>query len=168
MAGLDYQTNLDAVMQALKDHNTTTASPDLSGSLTTRILQENIFADDPEIVFKKRRDFPSIFVRISNKDEDFSGIGAPGPLGVRKQADVTYDIIGIYGKDGGYTTHGGLLNEIYKMAQNIEAVFQAEHKLSNTALWVNPITTDFLGPFDIDGGWAKTVLVQLTARYHFR
>lgn len=162
----DYEANTTAVKNALTSHNTTTASPDLSSGLTRRV--QNIYIDDPEIVSIRQLTYPCVFVRLSNKDEDYASLGATGPTGNKKTATVVYDLIGLYHKDGAHTAHSGVLTEIYRLAENMEGVFQAETTLSTTALWCNPKKTEFIGPFSSDGIWVKAVLVELEARYLFR
>lgn len=162
----DYEANLTAVTNALSQYNTTTSSPDLSSGLTTRV--KNVFARDPRITPPRNLDLPAVFVMISNKEEDFAGLGATGPTGNRKSAQVTYDIFGVYIKDGATDSHSTLLTETYRFAENIEGVFQAELDLSNTALWCNPQSTNFAPALQNEGSLIKAFLVQLVAQYHFR
>jgi len=162
----DYEANVAAVVQALTDHNTTTASPDLSSGMTTRV--QNIYSADPETVSKRADSFPAIFVRISTKDEEYASLGQTGPTGNKKMATVTYDVFAFYKKDGTYTQNQTLLTEVYRLAENIEGVFQAEMKLSNTALWCNPLRSEFFGPEIIQGVVVKGLLVELEAKYLFR
>jgi len=164
----DYSINLIAVTQALKDYNTTTASPDLSDGLSERINNDNILATDPELVKPRADRLPAVYVIIARKSESASSIGMTGTTGVKKQALVEYEIFGIFGKYGGHSPHSELLTDVYKLAKNIEGVFQAEYKLSNTALWCNPISTEFSPALDIGEGFAKAVLIKLEASYFFR
>ena len=162
----DYEANLDAVANALSNYNTTTANPDLSSGLTSRI--KNVFKNDPEVASIKNLDLPSVYVRIASKDEDYESLGGTGPTGNRKRGSVTYDIIGLYMKDGAVDPHSTLLTETYRLAENIEGVFQAEYQLSNTALWCNPASTNFSPSFGYQGALVKGVLIQLRAEYFFR
>ena len=166
----DYTTNLDSIINALKNYNSTGSSPDLSASLTERISNDNIVASDPEVDKGALRSdrLPAIYVMISRKDESGATIGRTGTINVRKKAVVEYEIFGIYGKAGGWSPHSELLTDVYKLAKNIEGVFQAEVKLSNTALWCNPGSTEFSPAREIGEGFAKCVLVRLTATYLFR
>lgn len=167
----EYLINVTSVINVLKAHNTTTASPDLSLSLASgRISDDNIQNTDPEIVMTRNDGFPAIFVRISNKDEAFQGVGRTGNTSdrVRKEGKVTYDVIGFVQKESARLSHESLLNDAYILARNIEGVFQKEFDLSGTALWCNPGSTDFYGPFEVKGSWLKTVLVRLEAKYLFR
>ena len=170
MAGFDYVGNLDAVINALKDYNTTTAAIDLSGSLTTRIHDDNIQKGDPSVAMVRQDRIPAIFVRVSTADEDFSAIGATGPTKSRKEKNVVYDIFCLYHKEGAGETHATVLDSIGKMCQNIEGVFQAEFQLSNTALWCQPRRTTIANvPIDSNGAtWIKTAMIELEAKYHFR
>lgn len=166
----EYATNLNSVLQVLKDHNTTTASPYLSLSLTTAINSENIMADDPEIVNVRIDHLPAIFVRLNRKDDEFASIGNPGTATnrVRKKAEVSYDVIAMYAKEGGHSTNQNVMSELYTMTRNIEGVLNSECTLSGTALWSQPTFSDFFPPFKIDGSWVKTVLIQLRASYLYK
>lgn len=166
----DYNSNLTAVINALKDYNTTSASPDLSDGLSERINNDNILASDPDIDWTAKRSdrLPAVYVMIATKDESMATMGLTGTSGVKKEARVEYQVFGIIGKSGGYSPHSELLTDVYKLAKNIEGVFQAEIKLSNTALWCNPTSTEFSAPLDIGEGFAKAVLIRLEAIYLFR
>lgn len=170
MAGFDYVANLDAVINALKNYNTTTASPDLSGSLTTRLVDGNIQKGDPSISAVRQDRLPAVFVRVSNASENFSAIGATGPTKNRKEKNVVYDIFAMYQKEGANQSYSGVLDSIGKLCQNIEAVFQAEFQLSNTALWCQVRTTTIANvPLDAQGvTWVKTAMLELEAKYFFR
>ena len=60
----DYNGNLTALIDCLKNHNTVTASPDLGQSMTTRIPKDNIVPDDLEIMGVQGRNLPAIYARI--------------------------------------------------------------------------------------------------------
>ena len=162
----DYSGNLSAVYNALRDYNTTTANPDLSASLSTRVA--NIYKNDPSIIGLRGDIYPAVFVRVNSKTEDFAGLGTTGYAGARKEAEASYDIIGFYRKDGAVSTQGSVLVNLAKLAGNIEGVFQQEINLSGTALWCQPEDTNFYGPFQTDEVWIKAVVVNLKAKYHFR
>lgn len=165
----EYSTNLESILNALKDYNTTTASPYLSDSLTTKILNTNIIGEDSEMLEIRADNLPAIFVRISNKEEDFASMGATGSSGVRKKAIVFYDVIAMYSKDSGYDQHATVLDEIYKLARNVEGVFQKERTLSSTALFSQVTETNFLSPIELNNGiMVKSALLKLRAEYLFR
>lgn len=168
--GFEYQTNLEAVVQALKDYNTSTATPYLSQSLTSKVLEKNIQIVDPEVVPWRNDMIPALFVRLSSKDENFEGIGATGAGSnrVAKRATVTYEIIGLYPKNKAYSTMDTVLNETYTFARNVEAVFRQEYRLSSTALWCQPIKTEFIQPSNLDGTWVKAFITELRAEYLFK
>lgn len=170
MAGFDYKTNLDSVVDALKDYNTSTSSPFLSDGLTTRVDKDNIQSGDPSIAMIRTDRVPAIWVRVANSQEEFASIGVTGPSGNRKYKTVTYDIFAMYAREGGHNRHTSALDEIYKLVQNIEAVFQAELRLSNTALWCQTKNTALANvPLDAEGAsWIKTAMIELEARYFFR
>ena len=163
----EYVDNLDAIKNVLNDNNTTTSTVDLSADLTVRV--KSIVTGDPEIERPTLRGdlLPQIYVRIANKDEEFGTLGSPGPAAKNstKEATVLYDIIAFMGKEGWHKAHSDVMEDAYNMARNIEGVFQKEFRASGTAMWVNPVRTDFLGPFDIDGSVVKVVMVQLEAKY---
>lgn len=163
----DYEANISAVKNALTNANTTTAVVDLSSGLTTRVITIEI--DDPEIRSLRNLDYPAVFVRLSNKNEDYETLGGTGPTRNRKKAEVLFDIYGLYHKEGAVTAHKNVLTEIYRLAENIEGVFQQEFTLSGTSLWCNPETTQFSPAFQgREGTWVKACLVELKARYLFR
>ncbi len=162
-----YVTNLAQVVTLLQDHNTTTATPDLSVNITRRINNDNVREGDPEMESIRARELPAIWVRIDSKSEESASIGETGPSRTRKLADVFYEIFGLYLREGLHTQDASHRTEIYHLATNIEGVFQQEFNLNNTALWAHPETTEFQ-TFQNDGEAVKGVLVNLKARYLFR
>lgn len=162
----NYVDNMDAIVNVLTAHNTTTASPYLSEGLSTVV--STIEDRDWEVQQFRNHDAPGVFVRIANKDEDFGSLGDTGPTKNRKMAEVTYQVLGMYKKDGLVQEHADLQRMVYTLARNIEGVFQAEMTLSNTALFCNVVRTDFSGSFQNGGAWLKGVMVELRARYLFR
>ena len=172
MAGFAYNTNLTAVVDALKDYNTTTSTPDLSDGLGTgrRVLDENIKIGDPDVTMIRSDRIPAIFVRIDSAEEDFSAIGATGPSKNSKFKTVTYSIFAVFGRAGGSERHSDAMTGVAKLAQNIEAVFQAEFQLSSTAMWCQPRRTVLSNvPLDPNGAtWIKVAAIDLEAKYFFR
>ena len=164
----DYNTKLAAVIKALKDYNTTTSTPDLSSGLTSRIDDANILGFDPMLETPRADRMPAIYVMIDRKDEDYSALGSTGPSGSMKKAKVDFNIIGIVGKNGGWEGQSTTLADVYDLAENIEGVFQKEFKLSNTAMWCNPVQTDFGAAVKLGEGFAKVVVIKLRAEYLFR
>ena len=105
----DYNGNLTALIDCLKNHNTVTASPDLGQSMTTRIPKDNIVPDDLEIMGVQGRNLPAIYARIVSGDEDYESLGVTGPSGNRKLKTIIYEVIGLYVRDGVTSTHETLV-----------------------------------------------------------
>lgn len=172
MAGFNYNTNLTAVLNALRDYNTTTSTPDLSDGLGEgrRVKDENIRIGDPDVEMIRANRLPAIFVRIDSANEDFSGIGETGSTKNSKFKDVTYSIFAVFGRAGGSERHADAMEGVSKMVQNIEAVFQTEFDLSSTAMWCQPKRTVISNvPLDPQGAtWIKVAAIDLEARYFFR
>ncbi len=166
---LDYAAKLDAVVAVLQAHNTTTASPDLSANLTSRLANTSIVADDPEIRGIRNYDYPAIFVRIGPSTEEFEGIGpSGGGAGAFKRKDITFHVFAMYRREGANASDADTMRELYNLVRNIEDTFRTEYQLNNTALFSQPRSSDFLGPFSDETGWIKIGRVELEARYHFR
>lgn len=165
---LSYKDKLSAIVSILQNHATSTATPFLSENLTYRVEKDNVFGRNPETMQLKAEKLPCVFVRVSSADETFGGIGPTGSGGVKKFKEVIFDVIGFYGKPGGHSSDKDLIDEVYELGENIEAVFREKYNLSQTALWCNPEATDFLGPFDVEGSQVKTVFIKVRAKYLFR
>lgn len=166
--GFDYTSRLGNVLSALKDNNTTTSAVDLSNGLSERVNSDNIVCIDPEITTPRADMLPAIYITISNKEEDYAAVGATGVAGNLKNATVNYNIFTVMSKYGGYEGQSTTLKDLYKLCQNIEGVFQQEYKLSNTAMWCNPTSTEFSSPINIGDGFTKVALIKLQAKYLFR
>jgi hypothetical protein len=145
---------------------------DLSDGLgaTRRIQDANIKVGDPDVEMMRADRLPAIFVRIDTGEEDFASIGATGPSKNRKDKTVVYSIFAVYGRAGGSERHVSAMTGIAKLVQNIEAVFQAEFQLQNTALWAQARRSVFSNvPLDPQGStWIKVAAIDLEARYFFR
>ena len=166
--GFAYITNLNAVINVLKNHNTTTASPDLSANLNVRVDNDNILITDPNIIQPRADRMPSIFVLYASKTEEYSGIGATGFAGHKKQGTGNIQVFGLVGKFGGYEPDETVLKDVYNLASNCEAVFQQEFTLSNTCLYCNPNTTNFNTGLNYGEGFARPFVINLSAEYLFR
>lgn len=164
----DYISKIDGIVDVLRAHNTVTASPYLSSSLTTKIVDEVIVNDDPQSRGLRNDQYPAIFVRLATAEEEFSGLGPTGPSGAYKTKNLVFDLLGFYRREGAVQTNEQLMNETYQLAQNIEAVLRTEFTASGTALWINPRAVDFLGPFNDGTSWVKVVQMQIEGKYHFR
>lgn len=169
MAGFEYKTQVDLIVDILKAANTSTSGNYLSLSLTTAIQDKNIYNRNPESTIMHGRDLPAIFVRIPSATEEFEGIGPTGYNKQLKRKTLNIDIIGLYPSPGQTNKEEDRLEEVYKLARNIEAVLQTNYNLSGTALWCSPKSTNFTGPYGLeDGALFKSVLVEVEAQYLFR
>jgi len=166
--GLDYNANLKAIQDIFIAANTTTATVDLSGGLSTRIDNLNIRVADIDTVSLRAQDFPLLFIRVSDKEESFETLGRTGLSRNTKSAVVRYDLVGMARKDGAHTTNDDLSTEVNQFAQNIEGVMRENDTLSGTALWANTPSTTFTGAFENGGIWIKGVLVNLEAKHFFK
>lgn len=163
-----YNTLASAVINALKDHNTTTAAPDLSAGLNVRVDSGNIFLGDIRLIQPRADRLPLISVMINSKTEEYSGIGATGPGKHKKQGQANIQIGVIVGKYGGYEADAVVLEDLYKLAGNCETIFQAEYTLSNTCLYCNPASSNFADIFNYGEGFSRPFLINLESQHLFR
>jgi hypothetical protein len=169
MSGFGYKTQVDLVVDILQGANTSTSVCPLSEDLTTPINNKNIYNRNPETTVLGGRDLPAIFVRLPSSAEEFEGIGPTGPNKNLKRKTLNIDIIGLYPSQGQTNKEEDRLEEVYNLARNIERVIQTNYNLSGTALWCNPKSTNFTGPYGLeDGTLFKSVLVEVEAQYLFR
>lgn len=161
----DYEASVNAVSANLLAHNTTTAAPDVSSGLTTRVRTVRVC--DPEVAAIKFAELPAVFVRVVDGNEEPASLGGTGPTGVQKFKDVVFEVVAMYHRDGAHTDHPDHLLESYRLAENIEGVFQAEYRLSNTALWCHPENTTF-GGFNFGNVRVRASVTRLRAKYMFR
>jgi hypothetical protein len=167
MSAFDYLGKLTSVYNALCDANTTTAHADLSEGLTDRV--KNIVMDDPNVRKAKDVDHPMIWIWMEDTKSDFDELGGTGlGAGATKRKTVNYRILATVHKPGMLAEHSKGLQEIYNLADNIETVFRTEYNLSGTALWCNPVETNFLGPVDLGGSYIKGVIIRLETEYLWR
>lgn len=165
MAGFDYHGEATRIVNILTNANTTTASPYLSQDLSTTV--QVIEVNDPEKIALKWRDLPAIYVRITDAQEEFESLGFTGVAGSKKRKTPTFELFGLYAKEGRSQATSSMLEHVYDMARNVEAVFQSEARLSNAALWVNPARTDF-GDVIVNGEAIKGFRIDLVGTYLFR
>lgn len=163
-----YNTITTAVINVLKNHNTTTASPDLSAGLNVRVDSGNIILGDIKLIQPRADRLPLITVLVDSKTEEYSGIGATGPTGHKKQGTAIIQIGVIVGKHGGYEADSVILTDLYKLAANCETTFQAEFTLSNTCLWCNPATSNFVDIFNYGEGFSRPFLINLVTEHLFQ
>lgn len=158
---IDYVSKISTFVDLLKAHNTTTASPDLSSSLTTRI--QTITTAEPEVTGSRHGFFPLLNVELANATEEETQIGDFS--GRRKIKDVTYNVWGFYKKEGISKNQSQQLTDFYQMASNIEAVIKKESTLSGTALHVGVVSTDFTERRE--NNMIKVLKIETTVRYFY-
>lgn len=171
--GFDYQAEAVRIKDILDGKNaTTTVSPYLSQDLSTTV--KNVYVDDPERTSVLKHKLPAIYIRARLSEEEFHGIGATGTQAARsrKEKTVTWEIFGLYLKDGFRKSNISHLAAIHDFARNVEAVFQDDPRLTGTStsatcLWVNPKRTDF-GDVIIDGNIVKGFRIDLEGQYLFK
>ena len=163
-----YNTLTTAVLNVLKNHNTTTASPDLSAGLNVRVDSDNILLGDIRLIQPRADRLPLICVLVDSKSEEYSGIGATGPSGSKKRATANIQVGVIMGKYGGYEADSTVLADLYKLAANCETAFQAEFTLSNTCLYCNPSSSNFVDVSNYGDGFARPFMINLTTEHLFR
>lgn len=159
-------SKLGNVVSALNDANTTTAAFDLSSNLAHRI--QHIEADDPAVRPARDDEHPFIWVWVGPMEQDFDELGVNAVVGVTKRMKVTYKILATIHKSGMTAQHKTALDDIYKLADNINTLFQNNLTLSATALWCNAKAIEFLGPVGKGGNYIKGALIDLEAVYLYR
>jgi len=170
--GFDYSGEATRIKEIVLSYNTDTAAPYLSQDLTTKV--KDVVVDDPERIAIYKNRTPILFIRARLAEEDFSSIGNLGPTGQnsKKEKMVTWELFGLYMKDGFRQSNDSHLNSIQDFARNLEAVFQKDPRLTGTStsatcLWVNPKRTDF-GDVIVDGNYIKGFRMDLEGVYRFR
>ena len=136
---IDYVNKITTFVDRLRAYNTTTATPDLSSSLTSRI--QTITSTEPEISGSRHGFFPLLFVELDNANEEETQIG--DYTNRRKIKNMTYNLWGFYKKEGMIKTQSAQLTDFYQMASNVEAVVKRESTLSGTALHFGVVSTNF-------------------------
>ncbi len=157
----DYVSKITTLVDVLKAHNTTTASPDLSSSLTSRI--QTITTAEPDVSGQRHGFYPYISVELSGANEQETQIGDFS--GRRKIKTATYNIWGFYKKEGISKSQSQQLTDFYQMANNIEAVLKRESTLSGTALHIDVVSTDFTERRD--NNLIKVLKIETSAKYFY-
>jgi hypothetical protein len=168
---LDLVANTAAIVQALQDYNTTTAAAYVSQSVgSSQIDSRNIMAGDPEIEAVRADRIPGIYVRVSSWESQPGAIGKTGVGAgrVHSRAKVIFDIIALVRKDGGATAYSTLLKDVSNLARNVEGVFRHEYTLSGTAMFCQPVRTNFIVTMDDQNRWVRGFVMELEASYNYR
>ena len=139
---VDYVEKVAKVVSILGAFNTTTASPDLSASMTSRVA--NIYNDDPNIRGLRVDQGPALYVSINRGSQEETQIGDFANR--RKEITISYDIHGALKREGFSTTHETTLTDFYQMASNLEAVLKQVLK-ETISLFFSEITRNsFITP----------------------
>lgn len=160
---IDYATRLSNLVGIFESHNTTTATPDLSDGLTTRV--KNIYNDFPAIRGMRGDLGPAIFVSINNATENESQIG--NFTNRKKFKVIAYDIHGVYRREGISKQHFVVIQDFYKMAENIEAVIKREtNAFDSLIVNMDVVDTDFKGE-QPDNSIFKVFRIGVNIQYIF-
>lgn len=158
---IDYVAKVNTFVDLLRAHNTTTATPDLSASLTTRV--QTITVTEPDVSGARHGTYPCVFVELGRAEEEESQIGDFNNR--RKVKTITYNVWGFYKKEGISKNQSQQLTDFYQMASNIEAVIKRESTFSGTALYVGPISTDFTE--QRENNVIKVLRIETAVKYFF-
>ena len=94
MSGIiDYLDLNNTIISQLNIYNTTTASYDLSASLTTRIPTDNITSKDLDTYPLKQTQTPYLSVRLTGDTEELVEFGASGGARTKYDVDISGQII---------------------------------------------------------------------------
>lgn len=144
---IQYVAIRDAIVTLLRD-NKATLNAGLTSTFSlvnnTQINPGNIYVT-PTVASL----YPVIMVKVVNKKEEWSSLGAGG----RKRPSVVYRVYGLT-----RIVDGVVDTEIMTLAKNIEAVFRNNITISGNVIYCSPAVTDFgVGEF------AKGVYVDVVS-----
>jgi len=142
---LDYITERDAIKTLLND-NLATLNTDLSPTV------KQIIAANPMTYPVPSTMYPSILIRLDNKEETFTSIG-----GHRKEVTLHFSIFGIVRI---VKSAGDSDDEAIRLARNIEKVFRNNIDINNSVAYSNPASADF-GIMEETGGYVSMVQIKL-------
>lgn len=139
---LDYNRAINAVVEAIHRHNTTTASPDLSYGLSSRV--ETVEANDPGAFYGRSDRLPAVIVNLESKSQSIEQIGVFPTTGTQiRRATVNYEVWGVFQRAAVSTRKEEALADKWRFADNIEAVLAKNFQFSGTALQITAIDADF-------------------------
>jgi len=133
---VEYVTIRDAIISLLNNNSST-----LNNGLSSNVKQ--IKAGNPFTIPIPATMYPSIFIRLDGKDEEFVTIG-----GGRKRVTLHFSIFGIVRI---IKSSSDSDDEAIKLADNIEAVFRDNININSNVNYCNPVSTDF-GIGETEGG----------------
>jgi hypothetical protein len=159
---IDYVGKVQKITDILEEHNTTTASPDLSQSMSSRI--KFVYNDDPNMRGTRNDEMPAVFVTINSASESETQMGDYANR--QKEKEVVYNIYGVYNREGFSQESQEALVEYYRMAQNVEAVIKAESIFSTSAIHIDSVNTEFL-TVKPENNQVKVFVVNMRVRYFY-
>jgi len=117
----------DSLKNLIEKNNTTTSSYNISAGLNEKVKQ--VVRGYHEIKPILNINFPSVFVELNNKQEEFAQLGRTD----RRNISLNYNIVGVtdYGlgqPDGREASD----DEMIRLSSNLESLFRTFPKLSNT------------------------------------
>ncbi len=152
----------DAAITVLSDSNTTSATNDLSLSITAGRVTEVIAGKpwlSPDLIVK----YPKVWVWIPRDSEEISELGS----GARKDMDLDLQVIGVT-RSNNAAGATSAENDMYRLARNIKTVLRNDLRLGRTdVLWHTSETEydwEMPGPPKTESVYVRAVSVILKAR----
>jgi len=159
---IDYPGKVTTIVGYFTSANTTTASPDLSSGMTTRV--KSVVADEMSIQGVRGDLSPKLFVSINRASEEETQIGEF--TNRKKEKLVTYDVEGVYRKSGFSQTHADHLPDFYRFAQNVEQVIKTNISFDADIIHVSVVDTEFKAE-QPDNTQFKVFRIGLEVRYFY-
>jgi len=150
LAAVEYKTIRDAILTLLRA-NSATLNTGLATTITSTSTQ--IIAGNPLTTPLPNTLFPLVLVKISNKAEEWTNIGAAG----RKKPKVIFKIYGLTRT----LQEAGTDDEIMLLARNIETVFRNNIAFDSSIIYCQPTNTDYGLVADDIGQYVNIVVIDL-------
>jgi hypothetical protein len=126
----------ETIRYILDQANTTTASVDLSGNMSTRV--STIMKVNPEKLMPQASLFPAVTVFLSNKNIEQKSIAGNQVYGKRK-ADLTFSIVGMTWNDRTQNyKQDPADDDLEYLMENIELILRSYADLNRNCLWQFP------------------------------
>lgn len=161
---VDYVNIRDTLITTLVNANTTTATIDLSNSLTSRV--KNITARDLEIEPVMITEYPYIGVEFISKNEELAEYGSSI---ADRAIDINLNINCVYDNGAKASTADNLM----LMVRNVEAVLRNNLSLGNyytagaSVVSVVPTTTEFKTTYGAGNSpYNRSATIQTVVRVH--
>lgn len=149
MTVVGYQTVLDNIVTLLNNAKATT----LSTNLTTAVQQ--VIKGDPNNIPVQANMYPTVFVYLTKKDEDWVTLG-----GALKQTVLTFEIYALVLLTG---TSDSSDQEVRYLSDNIENLLRANSDLQGTVDFCNPSECSFERAFK-EGTYLSCAVITLEVR----